>query len=153
MNLAELFEALEGNRRLTLRTIKAFTDEDLFTFRPVEQMRPFAEMVIEILGIEDGYVRGIATGEWVYNPDQFKGISTKTDILAACEAVRGRTREWWPLITAQRLATVEKDPFFGFESSHFDRLFYALENEIHHRGQAYVYLRLRGVEPPPFWER
>ena len=26
-------------------------------------------------------------------------------------------------------------------------------NEIHHRGQGYVYLRALGIEPPPFYER
>jgi uncharacterized damage-inducible protein DinB len=30
---------------------------------------------------------------------------------------------------------------------------YAIENEIHHRGQAYVYLRALGIEPPSFWKR
>ncbi|NLG08337.1 MAG: damage-inducible protein DinB, partial [Deinococcales bacterium] len=30
---------------------------------------------------------------------------------------------------------------------------YAIDNEIHHRAQGYVYLRALGVEPPPFWER
>ena len=32
-------------------------------------------------------------------------------------------------------------------------LFYVIENEIHHRGQGYVYLRALGIEPPPFYER
>jgi uncharacterized damage-inducible protein DinB len=30
---------------------------------------------------------------------------------------------------------------------------YVIDNEIHHRGQGYVYLRELGIEPPPFWER
>jgi uncharacterized damage-inducible protein DinB len=30
---------------------------------------------------------------------------------------------------------------------------YAIDNEIHHRGQGYVYLRALGIEPPPFYER
>jgi uncharacterized damage-inducible protein DinB len=28
-----------------------------------------------------------------------------------------------------------------------------IDNEIHHRGQGYVYLRALGIEPPPFCER
>lgn len=150
---AQLLEIFEGNRRLTIRTLKAFTEAALFSFKPVSAMRPFAEMIVEILGIEDGYVRGIATGEWNYNPDQFKGIKTAAGLIEACEAVRRETLALWPRITAERLAQVEQDPFFGPARSHFDRLQYALENEIHHRGQGYVYLRLRGVEPPAFWER
>ncbi len=30
---------------------------------------------------------------------------------------------------------------------------YAIDNEVHHRGQGTVYLRALGLEPPPFWER
>ena len=30
---------------------------------------------------------------------------------------------------------------------------YAVDNEIHHRAQGYVYLRALGIEPPAFYER
>ena len=57
-------------------------------------------------------------------------------------------------MTAERLLQLERDPFWdGPPQSHFERLLYTLENEIHHRGQAYVYLRMLGIEPPPFYER
>jgi uncharacterized damage-inducible protein DinB len=32
-------------------------------------------------------------------------------------------------------------------------LFYIIDNEVHHRGQGYVYLRALGIEPPPFYDR
>lgn len=32
-------------------------------------------------------------------------------------------------------------------------IFYVIDNEIHHRGQGYVYLRALGLEPPPFYDR
>jgi uncharacterized damage-inducible protein DinB len=32
-------------------------------------------------------------------------------------------------------------------------ILYAIDNEIHHRGQAYVYLRVLGIEPPAFFDR
>lgn len=54
-----LLETLEGNRRLTIRSIEAFPEKELFTFTAVESMRPFSEMVLEILAIETGYIRGI----------------------------------------------------------------------------------------------
>lgn len=150
---AGLLELLEGNRRLTLRTIEAFPEPELFAYRPVEPLRPFAEMVREILDLEAGYVRGIATGEWVHEPT-CADVDTRAGLLAACARVRERTRELWPRITAERLLQVEPDPFWGGPpQSHLERLVYALENEIHHRGQGYVYLRLLGIEPPAFWER
>ncbi|PZN06503.1 MAG: damage-inducible protein DinB [Bacillota bacterium] len=148
-----LLEVMEGNRRLTLRTIEAFPEDALFNFRPAEAMRPFAEMVREILNMEADYVRGIATGEWRLE-DSCAGVRTKADLLAACHRVRERTRELWPRVTVERLLQVERDPFWdGPPQSHFERLLYTLENEIHHRGQAYVYLRMLGIEPPAFYER
>lgn len=150
---AALLEVLEGNRRLTLRTIEAFPEEELFAFRPVPRLRPFAEMVKEILDMEDGYVRGIATGEWTLE-DTCAGVRTKADLLAACARVRQRTRELRPRLTVERLLAVEPDPFWGGPpETHFACLLYALENEIHHRGQAYAYLRLLGSEPPTCYER
>lgn len=149
---AELLEILEGNRRLTVRTIEAFPEEKLFDFTAAEPMRPFSKMITEILAMEKGYVRGIALNEWDWDPSEFD-IKTKSDLLDACSKVRHETLELWEHMTEERLEMVMKDPFFGPEMSHFDRLMYGLENEIHHRGQGYVYLRALGIEPPAFYER
>jgi uncharacterized damage-inducible protein DinB len=46
------------------------------------------------------------------------------------------------------------DKAFGqWEMSGLAMIQYAIDNEIHHRGQGYVYLRALGIEPPHFWER
>ncbi|MBP2016855.1 putative damage-inducible protein DinB [Symbiobacterium terraclitae] len=151
---ASLLEMMEGNRRLTLRVAEAFPEEKLFSFKPAEALRPFADMVKEFLDIEEAYVRGIATGEWVFDEEKRAGINTKQALLAECEAVRQRTRELWPKITAERLQAAEDDGFFGQGvQTNLSRLIYALENEIHHRGQGYIYLRILGIEPPPFYVR
>ena len=34
-----------------------------------------------------------------------------------------------------------------------DLILYVIDNEIHHRGQGYVYLRALGIEPPAFYDR
>lgn len=39
-----------------------------------------------------------------------------------------------------------------FEMSVIGILTYQLQNEIHHRGQGYVYLRVLGIEPPGFYD-
>lgn len=151
---ASLLALMEGNRRLTVRVVEAFPEEQLFSFKPAEPLRPFANMVKEILEIEEAYVRGIATREWVLDEEKLAGVNTKQALLEACEAVRQRTRELWPRITAERLLAEEVDGFFTSEAqSNLSRLIYALENEIHHRGQGYIYLRILGIEPPPFYVR
>lgn len=149
----ELFrEILDGNRRLTIQTIEAFPEDKLFTFAPVEPLRPFSKMILEILDIERAYLRGIALDDWNYS-QSFAGISTKEELLDSCHETKKLVDEWWTKITEERLHIVVKDPFFGGEMSHFERLHYAMENEIHHRGQGFIYLRLLGIEPPAFWNR
>jgi uncharacterized damage-inducible protein DinB len=152
LNPEGLLQILEGNRRLTVRVVEAFPEEALFSFKPVEPLRPFAEMVKEIIGIERAYVHGIATGEWVYKP--VEGVTTKAALLNELHAVREYVREVWPRVTVERLLAAENDHFFvEMEQENIGRIFYALENEIHHRGQGYIYLRLLGIEPPAFYER
>jgi uncharacterized damage-inducible protein DinB len=34
-----------------------------------------------------------------------------------------------------------------------DLILYVIGNEIHHRGQGYVYLRALAIEPPSFYDR
>ena len=58
----------------------------------------------------------------------------------------------FPKIPAARFQEV--DTAFGqWKMAIYDLLLYIRDNEIHHRGQGYVYLRSLGIEPPAFWER
>lgn len=43
--------------------------------------------------------------------------------------------------------------FGQYPGTGYSILLYAIDNEIHHRGQGYVYLRALGIEPPGFYER
>ncbi|MBO0992610.1 DinB family protein [Bacillus sp. SD088] len=148
----EFMEILEGNRRLTTRIIEAFPEDRLFQYKPVEPLRSFSEMVIEVLNIEKAYMRGIALDEWEYS-NPYEKVATKEELLTACKDVRKQTQELWPSVTEETLSIKIEDPLFGGRQSHIERLQYALENEIHHRGQGYIYLRMLGIEPPAFYDR
>jgi uncharacterized damage-inducible protein DinB len=90
---------------------------------------------------------GIATGTWVY--PQLGELTTKAALLEACHASREKIRQWWPQVTVERLTAVEKDPFFGeFPQPNLNRVWYMLENEIHHRGQMTVLMRQAGLKVP-----
>ena len=58
----------------------------------------------------------------------------------------------WPTIPPARFEAVDK-AFGMYEGVLYGLLLYRIDNEIHHRGQAYVYLRALGIDPPAFWER
>lgn len=150
-----LWEQLEGHHRLTKRVIAAFPNDALFSFKPVPAMRCFAEIAAEILQLEEIIVQGVALGtwkDWDAN-SRYLSLPDTASILQAFDEVRAQSTTLWPRLTPQRLDEVEFDPWMQRPSTIRSRLEYMRDNEIHHRGQGYVYLRLLGIEPPAFWER
>jgi uncharacterized damage-inducible protein DinB len=58
----------------------------------------------------------------------------------------------WPQIPPQRFA--ETVTAFGqYKDAVHNLILYVIDNEIHHRGQGYVYLRALGIAPPAFYDR
>jgi uncharacterized damage-inducible protein DinB len=140
----------QGHRRLTRRVIEAFPEDKLFSFS-VGGMRPFSAFVMEFVGMAVPVVHGVATGEWK-SYEAAEKPQTKADLLALWDRQTKQLDEEWAKIPPHRFA--EEDVAFGqWKSSGLNTILYAIDNEVHHRGQGYVYLRALGIEPPPFWER
>lgn len=146
----KLLEHWQGHRRLTRRVIEAFPDDKLFTFS-VGSMRPFSEMVMEFLKMAEPIVHGVATGKWV-SKDDLGSPHTKAELLELWDQSTAAINTIWPTIPPHRFAEVDK-AFGQWESSGLHTILYGVDNEIHHRGQAYVYLRALGIEPPAFYDR
>lgn len=152
----ELLEHWQGHRRLTRKMIEAFPESELFTYS-IGGMRPFAELVTEMLDMAVPGLLGIVTGHW-QTIDQMVHVNgrakaeTKEALLAQWDDTTEKMNALWQQIPAERFQ--EKDMAFGqYEGTIYSFLFYFIDNEIHHRGQAYVYLRSLGIEPPAFWDR
>lgn len=139
----------QGHRGLTRRTIEAFPEDKLFSYS-VGGMRPFAELAWEFIRMAVPIVDGVATGKWV----EYSGTKpdTKAGLLALWDEQTKQLDERFPLIPQHRFAEVDK-AFGQWEMPGIGTIQYAVDNEIHHRGQGYVYLRALGIEPPHFWER
>lgn len=156
LDLATLLDHWQEHRRLTRRTIEAFPEENLFTFS-VGGMRPFAQLVMEMITIAQPGVYGMATREWsVPNHPEINFMmqpsATKQALLKFWDETTEVINQIWPNITAQRFQELDKS-FGQYEGKVWWHYFYFVENEIHHRGQGYVYLRALGIEPPAFWDR
>jgi uncharacterized damage-inducible protein DinB len=114
-------------------------------------MRSFAELVYEFLGMAVPGVTGIATGKWKKWADAEK-VKTKKELLALRDEATNDINRIWPSIPSHRFS--EEDVAFGqWPGTGISFMLYFIDNEIHHRGQGYVYLRSLGIEPPPFWDR
>lgn len=139
-----------GHRRLTRRVIEAFPDDDAFATFSVGGMRPFAVLVHEFLGMAVPTLQGIVTGEWPSSTAD--PIVTREDALERWDATTEQIETLWAQIPDGRFQ--ETDTAFGqWEMRVGDLLLYVIDNEVHHRAQGYVYLRVLGVEPPAFPDR
>lgn len=153
LSSAELLDHWQGHRKLTRRVILAFPEKDLFEFS-IGGMRSFFELVMEMATLAGPGVKGVATGEWphVDHTGGSKRPSTKEELLDFWDEVTEEINTYWPVIEPARFQKVEK-AFGVYEGTNISTIQYLIDNEIHHRGQGYVYLRALGIEPPAFWER
>jgi uncharacterized damage-inducible protein DinB len=147
-----LLEHWQGHRRLTRKMIEAYPEDKLFTYS-VGGMRPFSGLVMEMIRLAALGMKGISTRDWDVTED-FKRYtesstpSKKEDILRLWDEVTEQIDRLWPEDFQEiHLA------FGQYESPIYGIILYWIDNEVHHRGQGYVYLRSLGIEPPPFWER
>lgn len=139
----------QGHRRLTRRVINAFPDDKLFSYS-VGGMRPFGVLAMELASMAVPMVRGVVTGEWEAPSDRDR--RPKPELLAAWDRDTVELANWWRQIPPARFR--ETVTAFGqYTAPLHDLILYVIDNEIHHRGQGYVYLRALGIEPPPFYER
>lgn len=144
-----MLEHWQGHRRLTRRVIEAFPQDQLFTFS-LGGMRPFGELAMEMLSMAAPMVRGVVSGDW--NTSWDRDPLPKEEILRRWDAATDEINTLWAQIPGERFQ--ENMVAFGqYPGRASDLILYVIDNEIHHRGQGYVYLRALGVEPPPFYER
>ena len=149
----ELLQHWLGHRRVTRRVIEAFPEKDLFTYA-VGGMRPCAALALELIGMASGGIKGLATGTWPTTDEMYSTPKpqTKAELLQRWDEVTAEIDRLWPTMAPRRLEQVDK-AFGVWEGRLFGIFLYWVDNEIHHRGQAYVYLRSLGIEPPAFYER
>jgi uncharacterized damage-inducible protein DinB len=144
-----LLKNWQGHRKLTRRTIEAFPEDKLFQFS-VGGMRPFSEMAWEFIRMTVPIADGVSTGKW----EEYEGPkpTSKSELLHLWDEQTAELKDKFHRIPAHRFSEVDK-AFGQWEAPGLATIQYAIDNEIHHRGQGYVYLRALGIEPPHFWER
>jgi uncharacterized damage-inducible protein DinB len=139
----------QAHRRLTRRVIDSFPDDKLFSFS-VGGMRPFGSLALEMITMGVPMVRGAVSGDWQSSMN--RDPRPKQEVLRLWDESTAQLDALWPQIPPQRFQ--ETLTAFGqYTAPLYDLILYVIDNEIHHRGQGYVYLRALGIEPPPFYDR
>lgn len=148
---AELLKHWQGHRSLTRRMIEAFPENEFFEFS-IAGMRPFAKLVQELLAIAAPGLREIVGGTTEELKEDIDHGNKKANILKLWDEATEEINALWSKIPEERFHDVIV-AFGQYEDTVWATIMYFIDNEIHHRGQAYVYMRSLGLEPPFFWER
>ena len=139
----------QGHRRLTRRVIDAFPEEKLFTFS-LGGMRTFGELAMEIVTMGAPMVRGAVSGDWSWSSS--RDPRPKQEVLRLWDESTEQINDLWRQIPPERFQ--ETLTAFGqYTDALHNLILYVIDNEIHHRGQGYVYLRALGIAPPAFYDR
>jgi len=84
--------------------------------------------------------------------EHFEHGNKKANILKKWDEDTELINQYWEQIPLERFQE-HRNLFGQYEGIGYSHILYFIDNEIHHRGQGYVYLRALGVTPPFFWER
>ena len=135
-------------RTLTRKVIEAFPEKDLFEFS-IANLRPFSQMIKEFLMITDYIFKEILHEKHTSFCNEGQFPATKEGILALWDkATEIIDNEWKEISDYTQPLTIYQMTF-----SFAQWILYAIENETHHRGQGYIYLRTLQIDPPYFWGR
>lgn len=138
----------QRHRALTRRVIEAFPEDKLFT-HSIGGMRSFGELALELISMDGPMVEGMATGKWDYLSD--RSACPKQELLDLWDRNTQLMNEFFPQIPPESFSS-ELTAFGMYTDVGYGLLLYVVMNEVHHRGQGYVYLRSLGIEPPAFYE-
>jgi uncharacterized damage-inducible protein DinB len=148
----DLLKHWQGHRALTRRVIEAFPEKDFFEFS-IGGMRTFAKLTDELLAIAVPGLRGIVNKEIKsFSEEETEKLIFKAQYLEKWDKATEEINQYWEKLSIEDFN--ETFNLFGqYEFPVIQNILYFIENEVHHRGQGYVYLRALGIEPPFFWER
>ena len=151
MSPEQFLEHYQGHRRLTKKVIEAFPEKEFFNYS-IGGMRPFSEMVKELLAIAVPGLTEIVWGETSSFDEHRNYGNTKAEFLKKWDQDTEEINLLWSKLSIERFQEIIK--LFGqYEGSVLSNLQYFVDNEIHHRAQGYVYLRALNIEPPFFYDR
>lgn len=137
----------QEHRAKTRQVIESFPEKQLFEFS-IGGMRPFSEMVKELLSLAVTGLESIVSNT-VVTLNHDVPLFTKEALLARWDEDSERINVLFNQISAARFK--ENFNMFGFFDGPIeDSIQYFIYNEVHHKGQGYVYLRALDIEPPRY---
>jgi uncharacterized damage-inducible protein DinB len=125
--------------------------EDGVGFKPTPDIRSFAEQMLHLASGNFGFA---ATATGIANPQQGKSLEKMDEFKTKAGLTKIVMESYDFVINSVKGMDLKKmdEPIklFGrFDATRGGALDKAFEHQTHHRGQTTIYLRLKGVKPPP----
>lgn len=126
--------------------------EDALNFKPTPEVRSFAEQMLHLAFWNFGLLEGAGGKANPYGKKQEE--LEKRDDMKTKAALRKVVAESYDTVLAEiagmtEAKMIEQTTFFGRKYTRMSVFSIALDHQSHHRGQTTLYLRLKGVTPPP----
>jgi uncharacterized damage-inducible protein DinB len=132
-------------RRLTVRLLDEFP-ADSFDFRPAAEIMTVSQLFKHILMVEIFIRDGFLTNNWDEPEELDRNIFEKEMIRDRLIIENQKTAKLLSEVPEGRFMKIIATPF-GTVSGEV-LLMVAVDEEIHHRGNLYTYLRILGRTPP-----
>ncbi|MGL4632134.1 MAG: DinB family protein [Leadbetterella sp.] len=144
----ELIEAWEASKTTTLGIIDQMPEEH-FSYKYTPESMSFAEQFRHCAVFSYQIFKGKLSLPNPYEKEKPKVLLSKQETRDVTEKLYTTVLDW--IQNYPEADFYKKTDFNGVNMPAW-RLFYAMENHvIHHRGQAIVYLRLKGVIPKSYF--
>ncbi len=141
--------SLKGLHDVTQENIMAtakMLDEDLYAFRPTEEVRSMGELLAHLAGAQFFFCSS-AAGEDNPNAENYEETrTTKAEIIEALEAGFGYCTEVYGKMTDAMGSEIVS--FFGDEMATSGVLAFNSAHNYEHYGNLVTYMRLNGITPP-----
>jgi uncharacterized damage-inducible protein DinB len=126
--------------------------EDAASFKPTTETRSFAEQMLHLAFWNYSIAENLGGKANPYGQKQ--ETLEKRDDVKTRASLRKIVEESYDNLLAtiaglDEAKMLEQVSFFNTKLTRLTVLNYAFEHQTHHRGQATIYIRLKGVTPPP----
>ena len=143
----EIVASWRSHRNVLLSLLKDARTEHL-GLKPWENAMSLSELVLHIVGAMDMFGRLVKNGAYTKGEGS-EPVGTADELRARVSARTDESEAILRSLTPDQLeATLD---FFGAKLTGRQLLRRAIDHEIHHKGQLFVYLRMAGVESLPMF--
>jgi uncharacterized damage-inducible protein DinB len=132
-------------RGLTLRLLDEFPP-DSFDYRPASEIMTVSQQFKHIIQVELLIRRGFLENDWQKSPDSSVNLFEKDTIRDKLKNEHRKTMALLSEIPDGKFMQVRPTPFGEISGEILIQA--AIDEEIHHRGNLYVYLRCLNKIPP-----